>query len=131
MKESWWQFMDFIRIILHIAFLYLLLFFGNAVQTIFQLSIPGSVLGMLFLFFLLKSGIVKLDWIKEGTSLLLKHLTLFFIPVTVGFMEYLDMFSGRGILLIVVTILSTALVMGLSGFVSERLVKRKEVQQYE
>lgn len=131
MKESWWQFMDFIRIILHIAFLYLLLFFGNAVQTIFQLSIPGSVLGMLFLFFLLKSGIVKLDWIKEGTSLLLKHLTLFFIPVTVGFMEYLDMFSGRGILLLVVTILSTALVMGLSGFVSERLVKRKEVQQYE
>lgn len=123
--------MDFIRIILHIAFLYLLLFFGNAVQTIFQLSIPGSVLGMLFLFFLLKSGIVKLDWIKEGTSLLLKHLTLFFIPVTVGFMEYLDMFSGRGILLLVVTILSTALVMGLSGFVSERLVKRKEVQQYE
>lgn len=123
--------MDFIRIILHIAFLYLLLFFGNAVQTIFQLSIPGSVLGMLFLFFLLKSGIVKLDWIKEGTSLLLKHLTLFFIPVTVGFMEYLDLFSGRGILLLVVTILSTALVMGLSGFVSERLVKRKEVQQYE
>ncbi len=123
--------MDFIRIILHIAFLYLLLFLGNAVQDIFQLSIPGSVLGMLFLFFLLKSGIVKLDWIKEGTSLLLKHLTLFFIPVTVGFMEYLDLFSGRGILLLVVTILSTALVMGLSGFVSERLVKRKEVQQYE
>lgn len=117
-----------LRIVIHIAFLYILLLVGNLVQDVFQLFIPGSVIGMLLLFLLLKLEVVKLSWIQEGTSVLLKHLTLFFIPVTIGFIEYLELFSGRGVLLLVITVISTAIVMGISGVVSEQLARRKEAQ---
>lgn len=117
-----------IKIIVHIALLYGLLLIGNWLQAVLNIAIPGSVIGMLLLFFLLKLRIIKLDWIKEGTQLILKHLTLFFIPVTIGFIDYLELFSGRGILLLLTALLSTALVMGVSGAISQRLARRKEIQ---
>ncbi|MCG5102831.1 CidA/LrgA family protein [Oceanobacillus alkalisoli] len=117
-----------LRIITHIFLLYALLLIGNVLQEIFHLFIPGSVIGMILLFLLLKLGIMKLKWLEEGTSLLLRHLTLFFIPVTIGFMEYLELFKGRGLLLLIITVISTALVMGVGGAVSEQLARRKETQ---
>lgn len=116
------------RIITHIFFLYALLLIGNFLQEVFHLLIPGSVIGMLLLFLLLKMGIIKIKWMEEGTSLLLRHLTLFFIPVTIGFMEYLELFRGKGIFLLVITVISTALVMGVGGAVSEQLAHGKETQ---
>ena len=83
---------------------------------------------MLLLFLLLKMGIIKIKWMEEGTSLLLRHLTLFFIPVTIGFMEYLELFRGKGIFLLLITVISTALVMGVGGAVSEQLAHGKETQ---
>lgn len=120
--------MTMIRVCLHIMALYVLLFIGNFLQETFQLFIPGSVIGMLLLFFLLKTKIVKLKWIEEGTSLLLRHLTLFFIPVTIGIIEYFNLFAGKGIFLVIAAVVSTALVMGTSGLISEHLAKGKEVQ---
>lgn len=116
------------RMMTHIFFLYALLLIGNFLQNVFHLFIPGSIIGMLLLFLLLKTGIIKMKWMEEGTSLLLRHLTLFFIPVTIGFMEYLELFSGRGILLLLIIVISTALVMGIGGAVSERLAHGKETQ---
>ncbi|WP_405103884.1 CidA/LrgA family protein [Oceanobacillus sp. FSL H7-0719] len=116
------------KIIVHIAALYALLLIGNWIQDILSLSIPGSVIGMLLLFFLLKLKVIKFAWIKEGTQLILNHLTLFFIPVTIGFINYLELFTGRGILLLLTALFSTALVMGLSGAISQRLASRKEAQ---
>lgn len=120
--------MKIMKIIVHIAALYALLLIGNWIQDILSLSIPGSVIGMLLLFFLLKLKIIKFAWIKEGTQLILNHLTLFFIPVTIGFINYLELFTGRGILLLLTALFSTALVMGLSGAISQRLASRKETQ---
>lgn len=120
--------MKLLKGLLHIGFLFGLLYIGNWVQASLSLSIPGSVIGMLLLFVLLKSRIIKLEWIKEGTQFILKNLTLFFVPVTIGFINYLELFSGKGIYLLLIAVLSTAIVMGVSGIVSQRLAKGKEVQ---
>ena len=120
--------MKAIKIIMHIAILYALLLIGNWIQEALQLFIPGSVIGMLLLFLLLKSKVLKLVWIADGTQLILRHLTLFFIPVTVGFINYPEFFSSRGLILFIITVISTMLVMGLSGAVSQGLARRKETQ---
>lgn len=120
--------MKVIKIMIHIAVLYVLLLIGEWIQQISGLSVPGSVIGMLLLFFLLQLKIIKLDWIREGTDLILKHLTLFFIPVTIGVINYLELFSGRGILLLLTALVSTGLVIGVSGGLSQHLANRKETQ---
>ncbi|GGA79091.1 CidA/LrgA family protein [Ornithinibacillus halotolerans] len=113
-------------VIIHIAFLYIIFRIGTWIQEALHLFVPGSVIGLLLLFLLLLTGIVKVNWIKEGTEQLIKHLPLVFIPVTVGIMDYFSLFHGKGILLVIIVLLSTILVKLSSGFTSQYLMKGRE-----
>lgn len=117
--------MNIIKVIVQIALLYCFYLLGSYIQTTFNLFIPGSVIGLILLFILLVTNVLKGSWIEKGARFMTNHLVLFFIPPTVGIMHYFHVFSGKGFLLIIITIISTIIVIGLSGLVSERLYKRK------
>ena len=112
-------------IIIHIIILYAFSLLGTWIKDLFNLSVPGSVVGLLLLFILLISNIIKLEWIELGSRFLISNLVFFFIPATVGVMNYFDLFKGKGILLVVVVLISTILVMASSGLVSQFLAKDK------
>lgn len=122
--------MDIIRIIVHIFILYMFYWIGTSIQTTFQLFIPGSVIGMLLFFSLLLSKVFHPKWIELGASLLIRHLPLLFLPATVGAIAYVHLFSGRGMLLILIVLFSTFLVMYTSGIVSQQMVSQRE-KKYE
>lgn len=113
-------------IIGHVGVLYAFFLLGRWLQQTFNLFIPGSIIGMLLLFLVLLTGRFKLAWVEEGAAFLLRHLPLFFIPVTVGIMEYTDLLLGEGFLLVVITIISTLIVMAAAGWTSEQLARGKE-----
>lgn len=116
-----------IKIIIHIIVLYGIYLIGNWIQVALNLFIPGSVIGMMLLLVFLLTNIIKVTWIEAGAKLIINHLTLFFIPATVGIMNYFSLFKGNGFLLILIVLLSTALVMAVSGVVSQWFIRRKEV----
>lgn len=91
-----------------------------------NLVIPGSVIGMIILFLLLAANVIKPDWIEEGARFMVDHLVLFFIPATVGIINFFDLFAGKGFLLILIVLFSTLLVMSSSGVTSQWLMARKE-----
>ncbi|MEC5423954.1 CidA/LrgA family protein [Virgibacillus sp. C22-A2] len=115
-----------VKVIIHIAILYGIYLIGDFVQLSLGLFIPGSVIGLLILFVLLMTGVLKVTWIEEGTKFIIKHLTFFFIPATVGVISYFDLFAGKGILLILIILISTVLVMAGSGLVSQWLMRKEE-----
>src|SRR5690625_3440003 len=84
---------------------------GNFLVKWLSLPLPGNVLGMIILFVLLLTGVIKLDWIDRASSFLLKHLVFFFIPITVGIMTLGSVFLQHGILIIIILIISTAIGM--------------------
>lgn len=112
-------------IIIHIIILYVFSIVGTWLKDLFNLSVPGSVVGLLLLFTLLMTNVIKLEWIEDGAQFLISNLVFFFIPATVGVMNYFDLFKGKGILLILVVLISTGLVMTISGLVSQYLIKDK------
>lgn len=118
--------MNILKIILHIFFLTCIYLFGNWIQETLGLFIPGSVIGMLLLFGLLITNVIKVQWIEAGAAFLNKYLALLFVPVTVGIVNYLGLFAGKGILLFVIVMVSTALVMGGSGLISEWVHRQKK-----
>lgn len=120
--------MDVLRIALHILILYGFYLFGTWIQSLFHLTIPGSIIGMFCLFILLATKIINPKWIELGTSYLLTHMQILFIPVTAGILNFLDVFSGKGFLLIVVTVISTIIVFISSGLVSQALAVKGERQ---
>lgn len=118
--------MTYIRIILQISILFIFYYIGEAIQTMFSLFIPGSIIGMLLFFALLSGKIIRVEWVSEGIDLLLKDIPIFFIPVTVGVIEYLDFFYGKGSLMIPVVIFSTFLVIATGGIVTSKLLERRD-----
>ncbi|WP_029270181.1 CidA/LrgA family protein [Virgibacillus alimentarius] len=116
------------KIIFHIIILYCLYFIGNWVQDTLDLFIPGSVIGMILLFILLLTNILKVTWIEQGAQFLIKNLSLLFIPVTVGVIDYFSLFAGKGVRLIGIVLLSTVLVMIISGAVSQWIGNRKDLK---
>jgi holin-like protein len=113
--------MKIIRIIAQIVLLYLFFLAGDFVQKLLHLPIPGSIVGLLLLFILMLCKVVPVDWIESGATTVLAYLPLFFIPATAGIVNHLGIFSGKGLLLILVLIVSTVLTMGAASHSSQLL----------
>src|SRR5690625_512825 len=83
------------KICFHIIILYSFYLLGNWIQISLNLFIPGSVIGMILLFILLLIKGVKLTWVEEGATFLINNLALFFIPATVGIIDYFFLIFGK------------------------------------
>lgn len=92
--------------------LYLL---GELLSTLLGLLLPGSLVGMLLLTFLLFSGILKLEQMEKAADDLLRHLILLFVPAAVGIMVYVKGFSGNAVGIILNGLLSTVVVLAATG----------------
>jgi len=114
------------RIVLQIAVLILFSLGMNSLAQALHLPIPGSILGIVILFALLKTGVIKLAWIEQGANWLLAELLLFFIPAAVGVMKYIPLLEHDGVRILTVVVLSTLTVMVSSGLIASRIAKRKE-----
>ncbi|MBU5670808.1 CidA/LrgA family protein [Paenibacillus brevis] len=114
------------KIVLQVIVLILFTLAMNALARWLHLPIPGTILGIIVLFLLLKLNIVKLDWVEAGASWLLAELLLFFIPAAVGIMEYIPMLKSDGVRILIVVLSSTVIVMVSSGLIATRISRRKE-----
>lgn len=118
--------MKFLKLLGQIGILSVFYLVGVWIQEAFNLFIPGSLIGMFLLFLLLMIKKVKVSWISNGSNYFMKHMAILFIPVTVGLINYLDVFVGKGLLLVPIALISTFLVIIVSGAVSQSLVKKTE-----
>ncbi|MDI3534602.1 MAG: holin-like protein [Thermosediminibacterales bacterium] len=99
---------------------------GSYIRNILNIPIPGNVIGMIILFSLLYSGILKEKHIKDVSDFLLKNLSLFFIPASVGLIMYVNIFKEHGAKIFFLTILSYILVLVITGLVVEFLAERED-----
>lgn len=114
------------KIIIHIVLLYIIFRVGIWIENTLNLIIPGSVVGMIILFILLMTNVLKLTWIKDGASFVVNNLAFFFVPAIAGVVNYLDLFKGNGFWLIIIVLLSTFLVMLSSSLISQKMMAGKE-----
>jgi len=91
-----------------------------------HLPLPGNLVGMLFLFALLRSGLIRQAWIEETSSILTRHLSFFFIPITVGLMAYSRLLVDSGVAVISTLLSSAAIGICASGLLAQALVHRRE-----
>ncbi|MFC4321135.1 CidA/LrgA family protein [Litchfieldia salsa] len=121
--------MKILLTIVQMGSLYGIYYIGCLIQKLLNISIPGSIIGMLLLFILLQLKIVKEKWLAQGSTFLLNHLAILFVPATVGVMEYFSFFSGWGFLTVVVAFISTVMVMTISGLIAQTISTHEEKKQ--
>lgn len=98
----------------------------NQLTPLLHIPIPGSIIGMLVLFLLLESGVIRLNWVEVGASWLLAELLLFFIPSAVGVMKYSSLLEVNGLQVLAVVLVGTFAVMAGSGLLTGAIYKVKE-----
>jgi len=99
---------------------------GELLSTSLHLPIPGNILGMVILFILLCTKIVKVDNISNVTNFLLDHLAFFFIPAGVGLMASLGIIKSTWWQLLVVCILTTTIIIGVTGIIVQSISRKTE-----
>ncbi|MBM6839721.1 CidA/LrgA family protein, partial [Clostridium saudiense] len=67
---------------------------GEFLSKSLSLSIPGNIMGMIFLFLFLVTGILKLEKIERAAKSLLDNLAFLFVPAGVGLMNSFGIISG-------------------------------------
>lgn len=53
---------------------------GYYLADLFHLPIPGNVIGMILLFILLQTKVLKVEWIELASGFLVKHLAFSLFP---------------------------------------------------
>ncbi|WP_268748946.1 CidA/LrgA family protein [Photobacterium galatheae] len=104
------------------AIIAIFLMVGKGFQSLTQIPIPGSILGMLFLFTALSVGLLPPNWAKPGCHLFIRHMAILFVPVGVGLMNYLDLLQANALPVLLSTLGSSLIVLLFVGW----YVQRKE-----
>ncbi|MFD4819857.1 CidA/LrgA family protein [Peribacillus butanolivorans] len=117
--------MKILIIFLQICILYVFSFIGNTIYNLFHPVIPGSIIALILLFICLCLKIIPIKFIDHGSGFLLSLLSLFYIPATVGIMNYPSLLSLHGVLLFLVVLLSTVISIAIAGTTSQ-LFEKKE-----
>ncbi|MDC9596473.1 CidA/LrgA family protein [Xenorhabdus anantnagensis] len=108
------------------ALLYLCLIAGNIISALLPFSLPGSIIGLLLLFCLLAFQIIPSHWVKPSCSLLMKNMTLLFLPIGVGIMDYYSQLSQQMFPILLSCIVSTVIIMVIVAY-SSHYIHRERV----
>lgn len=91
--------------------------------------IPASVYGLVLLFLLLMTGIVKLQQIEETADFLLLIMPVLFLEPSVKLMTALPMLKGQAVRLFLLCIVSTCVTIMVTGVTAQVLIRRKRRRQ--
>ncbi|MFJ7404685.1 MULTISPECIES: CidA/LrgA family protein [unclassified Lysinibacillus] len=114
-----------VRIIVQIGVLNIFYYIGVGIVSYLHIPLPGSVIGLLLLALLLNFKIIKVEYIQDGAGFLIGVLTLFFIPATVGIIDYPELMSTTGLFIILAVIASTLISIYLTGVLTQLIEKRE------
>lgn len=104
----------------------ILSFVGELLNHLIPLPIPASIYGILLMLLCLKTHIITTESVRETSRFLIEIMPLMFIPAAVGLLEAWDIIRPSWIPYIVITLVSTVIVMGISGRVTQAMLRRTE-----
>ena len=100
-------------------------FVGEILSYLIPLPVPASIYGILLLFAALVSGRLKVSSIRETSSLLIDLMPLMFVAPAVGLMDAWDLIAGSLVQYVLLIVVTTVLVMGVTGLITQKLLDSK------
>lgn len=83
----------FMKIYFQLLIIFGFSFVGDTLSNSLHLPVPGSILGMIFLFLALQFKVLKFTDVDEVGSFLINNMTILFLPAGVGIMAKWSLIS--------------------------------------
>ena len=103
-------------------------FLGEVLNRLLPLPVPASVYGLVLMLTALGTGILKVEQVRETALFFIEIMPVMFIPAGVGLMESWPAFKPVCLPVLLITVLTTLLVMGVTGRVTQKLIRGKKVE---
>jgi len=84
----------FMKIYFQLLIIFGFSFVGDTLSNSLHLPVPGSILGMIFLFLALQFKVLKFTDVDEVGSFLINNMTILFLPAGVGIMAKWSLISN-------------------------------------
>ena len=104
-------------------------FVSEIISKSLNLPVPGSIIGMILLFVLLTSNIVKIEMVENLANFFLDHLAFFFIPASVGLMTSFSSLKGSIFKIILLCILTTIIVISVTAIIVQFICNKKSIKE--
>ena len=100
-------------------------FLGELMNHFLPFPIPASVYGLLLLFLALRFGLVRSEKVEDVGSTMVSLLPFLFVAPVVNLLDCWDVVSRNLWAIVGIVLLSTVLVFGISGKVTQFIMDRK------
>lgn len=100
-------------------------FLGEVLHLLLPLPVPASIYGMVLMLISLMTGIIKLEQVRETGTFLIEIMPIMFIPAGVGLLNSWSSLRPILIPVLVITVVSTIFVMGISGKVTQFVIRKE------
>ena len=112
------------KYIKQLAIIILVCFAGELVRYIIPLPVPGSIWGLVLMFILLVTGVIKLEKVEKTADFLVDCMPIMFVPGGVGLMRSWSTLKSMLPAAICSIVLVTPFVMLVTGKVTQKLIDR-------
>lgn len=106
-------------------------FLGEILKTLIPLAIPASIYGLVLMLIALQTKLINLNNVQEAGVFLIEIMPVMFVPAAVGLMDSWGILKPIWVPVIVITVLTTIIVMAVTGSVTQFIInleKRKEAR---
>lgn len=119
------------KLLIQIGFIFGVCWVSQLIERILPFTFPASVIGMVLVLLLLVVKAIKVDHIRELSDYLLGNLGFFFVPVSAGLINYVDVIRENLVPFFTIVIVSTILTYGATAgtvALTRRLMNRGKEQ---
>ena len=104
------------KIIRQIGIIFTVCWLSQVIAEFLPFDFPASVIGMIFLFICLVTGLLKIEHIQEKSDFLLGNMAFFFVPAGVSIMNYFDSLKSSAVQLLIICIVSTVITFAVTAY---------------
>ena len=101
-------------------------FVGECSARLFELKIPGAIIGMVLLLIFLILRKKSFHALDNSVFWLMRYLPLFILPAATGILTQYDTIAKEAFAILTALVVSTILSIGLSAKLMDVLIARKE-----
>lgn len=112
------KFVKQLLIILSISFI------AEVMEYFIPLPVAASIYGLVLMLIGLVTGLIPLKEVEDAADFLVEIMPIMFIPATVGIMTSIEALKQMLVPLCVISIVSTVLVFGVTGRVTQGIIRR-------
>lgn len=111
------------KYIKQLSIILLISFVGEVLHSLLPLPVPASIYGLVLMFVCLMTGVVRLEQVHTTSRYLIEIMPLLFIPAGVGLLDAWGVLKPVFVPIVVITLFSTIIVMGVSGRVTQAILR--------